>query len=264
MTRKSNPYVVTAEDLDPADPFERDIASYLKRKSISYVNKADFERDKQAYKDAVEKEPVARKANHTYVPRSLKKPGWSLWHPKSIENWDPERDAMHWIVSTYTTIVHSIEDVEAKFREWLDKNRQNKKTPDNIIARVLRGKCHHGIANYTYCSGCEKWHLEVLDYLAKLRIRVLEYESQAEDDRKKKKEAAGRERRRQQKKSERSPDVGTMTAAYALEILGIEAGATEQEIRAAYNRLIKRVHPDVGGTDFLAKQLNAARDMLLR
>ena len=55
-----------------------------------------------------------------------------------------------------------------------------------------------------------------------------------------------------------------MSAARALEILGLKAGVTEQEIRAAYNRLMKRLHPDVGGSDFFAKQLNDARDVLLR
>jgi hypothetical protein len=32
---------------------------------------------------------------------------------------------------------------------------------------------------------------------------------------------------------------------------------------AAHNRLMKRVHPDAGGSNFFAKQLNAARDVLL-
>jgi type IV secretion system protein VirD4 len=54
-----------------------------------------------------------------------------------------------------------------------------------------------------------------------------------------------------------------MSAAQALEILGLELGATEKEIRAAYNRLMQKVHPDVGGSNFFAKQLNAARDVLL-
>jgi type IV secretion system protein VirD4 len=56
---------------------------------------------------------------------------------------------------------------------------------------------------------------------------------------------------------------GNMSAAQALEILGINAGATEQDIRAAYNRLMKRVHPNVGGSEVFSKQLNAARDVLL-
>jgi nucleotide-binding universal stress UspA family protein len=51
--------------------------------------------------------------------------------------------------------------------------------------------------------------------------------------------------------------------AQALEILGLKAGATDQEIRAAYIRLMQRVHPDKGGTNFFAKQLTDARDVLL-
>ena len=51
--------------------------------------------------------------------------------------------------------------------------------------------------------------------------------------------------------------------AHALEILGLDAGATDAEIHAAYIRLMQRVHPDQGGTNFLAKQLIDARDALL-
>ena len=65
-------------------------------------------------------------------------------------------------------------------------------------------------------------------------------------------------------KSQRDATYGKMSAAQALEILGINAGATEQDIRPAHKRLVKRVHPDVGGSEYFSKQLNAARDMLLR
>jgi hypothetical protein len=54
----------------------------------------------------------------------------------------------------------------------------------------------------------------------------------------------------------------SMSVARALEVLGLKAGATEQEIRAAYINLIKRVHADQGGSDYLTKQVNAARDAL--
>jgi DnaJ-class molecular chaperone len=55
-----------------------------------------------------------------------------------------------------------------------------------------------------------------------------------------------------------------MTPEQALEILELKAGATEQEIHAAYNRLMQKVHPDTGGSRFFSKQLNLARDTLLK
>ena len=55
-----------------------------------------------------------------------------------------------------------------------------------------------------------------------------------------------------------------MSVVIAREILGVRATSTEQEIRAAYNNLMRRVHPDVGGSEFFSKQLNAARTMLIR
>lgn len=54
-----------------------------------------------------------------------------------------------------------------------------------------------------------------------------------------------------------------MDMADARAILGVEEGATVEEIRLAYARLMRQAHPDHGGTDGLAAQLNAARDRLL-
>ena len=60
------------------------------------------------------------------------------------------------------------------------------------------------------------------------------------------------------------PRDGGMSAADARSILGVGPAAGEAEIRAAYSRLMKRAHPDQGGTAGLAAQLNAARDRLLK
>lgn len=50
----------------------------------------------------------------------------------------------------------------------------------------------------------------------------------------------------------------------ARDLLGVDEGATKDEIRAAYSRLMRMAHPDHGGTAGLAAQLNAARDRLLK
>ncbi len=55
----------------------------------------------------------------------------------------------------------------------------------------------------------------------------------------------------------------TMTKEEALEILGLSHGASIDDIKAAYHRLIAQVHPDKGGSDYLASKINQAKDILL-
>ncbi len=56
----------------------------------------------------------------------------------------------------------------------------------------------------------------------------------------------------------------TMDRKNALEVLGLDKTATEDEIREAHKNLMQKLHPDHGGNNYLATQINRAKDVLLK
>lgn len=59
-----------------------------------------------------------------------------------------------------------------------------------------------------------------------------------------------------------SNELSNLDEAY--EILGIHKSASVEEIEIAYKDLIRKNHPDNGGSEYLAKKINLARELILK
>ena len=62
--------------------------------------------------------------------------------------------------------------------------------------------------------------------------------------------------------SRQNIDISGIEEAY--EILGLTMDATDDEIDHAYKELIRKNHPDLGGSEYIAKKINAAREYIIK
>nr|WP_242521771.1 DnaJ domain-containing protein [Motiliproteus sp. SC1-56] len=64
--------------------------------------------------------------------------------------------------------------------------------------------------------------------------------------------------------ADEAPAAGAMSLSEAWAILGLEPGASRDEVLSAYKRMILKVHPDRGGSNYLAARINEAKALLLK
>ncbi len=67
-----------------------------------------------------------------------------------------------------------------------------------------------------------------------------------------------------QDSSAQPPSTQQMSPQQALEILGLEAGPSKKQITDAHKRLMQKLHPDKGGNEHFAMQLNQAKTLLIK
>ena len=118
------------------------------------------------------------------------------------------------------------------------------------VLLIMVGRPGFGIALLTLASG-------LLTTFLRGRSVEADLDGRAAGGREDLNQGAGARRRN-------PPRQGAMTENEAYEVLGLDARARPEDIRRAHRALMKKVHPDQGGSDWLASRINQARDILLR
>ena len=67
----------------------------------------------------------------------------------------------------------------------------------------------------------------------------------------------------QQQSQSRPRGKQAMSTDEAMEVLALKPGYTHDDVKQAHRRMMQKVHPDRGGSDYLAAQINQAKDVLL-
>lgn len=68
----------------------------------------------------------------------------------------------------------------------------------------------------------------------------------------------------QQQQQTPPPHNGPLDERAAYAILGLQKGASKQDIVDAHRRMMAKMHPDRGGSDYLAAQINEAKELLMK
>ncbi len=55
-----------------------------------------------------------------------------------------------------------------------------------------------------------------------------------------------------------------MSESQAIDILGLKDDATKEDVIQAHRRMMQKVHPDRGGSTYLATKINAAKEILVK
>ena len=160
----------------------------------------------------------------------------------------------------------------SRLRAWLDGNAQQAgvSTIETPCLRMTLDQVTGGLDGVVLAGGFQGAHLSQLDLS---QLRALLEECRATDVQSAQLVEVYIDRKdgdwREKTGTEGSHAAGgqtkgtAMNKAEAWQVLGLEPGANQDAIREAHRNLIMKLHPDHGGSTYLARQINAARDVLL-
>lgn len=177
---------------------------------------------------------------------------------------------LHWIgaaIALAIPFVKSIAGLAIRFLPFL-RYLQQRHGPSVITTRLLKVTVNFAQGSMTGEVLSGEFTGKNLDDLTREQLDGLLTASQQDDPDSYRLLAAYMQRRfGQQQYQHQSAGAdsssGSMSRQEALAVLGLDDKATEKDIVTAHRKLMQKIHPDRGGSDYLAAKINQAKDVLL-
>ncbi len=176
---------------------------------------------------------------------------------------------LHWVgaaIALAIPFVKSLAGLAIRFLPFL-RYLQQRHGPSVITTRLLKVTVNFAQGSMTGEILSGEFAGKNLDDLTREQLDGLLSASQKDDPDSYRLLAAYMQRRfgqqQYQQQSGTESRSGSMSRQEALAVLGLDDKATEKDIITAHRKLMQKIHPDRGGSDYLAAKINQAKDVLL-
>ena len=183
---------------------------------------------------------------------------------------------LHWLAAIFATLIPFARKILPLIRyipllrSFVQSKQPQTGKQSEVTTQILHMTLDHdsGVMHGTVLQGPQK-DQQLGDMSKQQFLQLLSYCRQHDPDSTRLLETYldkrfGQDWRQDDPQNESQPSSTVSDLQQACEILGVAADASADEVIEAHRRLMQKLHPDRGGSTYLAAQINEAKDLLLK